>query len=145
MSEISTKPYLIRALYEWCNDSGYTPYLSVKVSERTQVPREHVRNGEIVLNISSRATHRLSIDNDRISFQARFSGVPRELFIPIDAVMSIYARETGQGMAFEVEDLSEALDESVAEDAPESGPDAPPSAPDPAPPPSGRPKLTRVK
>jgi stringent starvation protein B len=100
--ETSTKPYLIRAIHEWCSDNGYTPYLAVAVDERTQVPREFVRNGEIVLNVSSAATNRLSLGNDLISFQARFGGAPRELSIPVENVTAIYARENGHGMAFDV-------------------------------------------
>jgi stringent starvation protein B len=102
MAETSTKPYLIRAIYEWCNDNGYTPYLAVAVDERTQVPREHVKAGEIVLNVSPMATNRLSLGNDVIAFQARFGGVARELSIPIENVSAIYARENGHGMAFDV-------------------------------------------
>jgi len=102
MAETSTKPYLIRALYEWCSDNGYTPYIAVAVDERTIVPREFVRNGEIVLNVSPLATNHLQIANDLVSFQARFGGVARELSIPVENVISIYARETGHGMAFEV-------------------------------------------
>lgn len=101
-AEISTKPYLIRAIYEWCTDNGYTPYLAVSVDERTIVPREHVKAGEIVLNVSASATNRLELGNDLISFQARFGGVARELSIPIDNVTAIYAKESGHGMAFEV-------------------------------------------
>ena len=102
MAESSTKPYLIRAIYEWCNDNGFTPYLAVAVDERTQVPREHVKGGEIVLNVSPMATARLSLGNELISFQARFGGVARELSIPVDNVSAIYARENGHGMAFDV-------------------------------------------
>ena len=102
MAETSTKPYLIRAIYEWCNDNGYTPYLAVAVDERTQVPREHVKGGEIVLNVSPMATNRLSLGNDLIAFQARFGGVARELSIPVENVSAIYARENGHGMAFDV-------------------------------------------
>ena len=83
MAETSTKPYLIRAIYEWCNDNGYTPYLAVAVDERTQVPREHVKAGEIVLNVSPMATNRLSLGNDVIAFQARFGGAARELFVHV--------------------------------------------------------------
>ncbi len=101
MAEISTKPYLLRAIYEWCTDSGYTPHIAVKVDAGTRVPMAYVRNGEIVLNISYGATHGLSIDNDAISFAARFSGVSRDIYIPIECVLAIYANETGQGMAFE--------------------------------------------
>ena len=102
MAESSTKPYLIRAIYEWCNDNGFTPYLAVAVDERTQVPREYVKGGEIVLNVSPMATARLSLGNDLISFQARFGGVARELSIPVENVSAVYARENGHGMAFDV-------------------------------------------
>ena len=98
--ERSTRPYLIRAIYEWCSDSGLTPYLSVKVNTQTRVPMEFVKNGEIVLNISADATHRLTIGNDAIQFSARFSGVSRECSIPVDAVLGIFARENSQGMFF---------------------------------------------
>lgn len=102
MSETSTKPYLLRALYEWCTDNGYTPYIVVAVDARTRVPMEFVKNGEIVLNISFEATGNLKMDNELITFKARFGGVARELEIPVDNVSAIYARENGQGMAFEV-------------------------------------------
>ena len=102
MAETSTKPYLVRALYEWCCDNGYTPYLAVSVDARTRVPMQYVRNGEIVLNVSPSATHQLQIGNDLIEFQARFSGVAQILSIPVGNVTAIYARETGHGMAFEV-------------------------------------------
>ncbi|MBN9473769.1 MAG: ClpXP protease specificity-enhancing factor [Bordetella sp. SCN 67-23] len=101
MSEISTKPYLIRALHEWCTDNGYTPHLAVTVDERVVVPREHVKNGEIVLNVGRLATHKLQLGNEFIEFQARFGGVARQISVPVDAVTAIYARETGHGMAFE--------------------------------------------
>ena len=96
----STRPYLIRALYEWCTDNGLTPYVAVLVDETVQVPREHVRNNEIVLNISFDATSSLKLGNDFIEFKARFSGTAREIVVPIDRVLAIYARENGQGMAF---------------------------------------------
>lgn len=102
MSEVSTKPYLIRAIFEWCTDCGYTPYIAVAVDERTQVPREFVKNGEIVLNISTTATNRLDLGNEWIDFQARFGGRARDLSIPVENVTAIYARETGHGMAFDV-------------------------------------------
>jgi len=101
MSEISTKPYMLRAIYEWCTDSGYTPYLAVKVDSATTVPMEYVKKGEIVLNISYGATSGLKMDNDSIRFHARFGGVSREIFVPVNNVMAIYANENGQGMAFE--------------------------------------------
>ena len=103
MSETSTKPYLLRALYEWCTDNGYTPYIVVVVDAQTRVPAEFVKNGEIVLNISFEATGNLKIDNDFIHFKARFGGVAREIEVPVSNVSAIYAKENGQGMAFEVQ------------------------------------------
>lgn len=96
----STRPYLIRALYEWCTDNGFTPYVAVSVDETVVVPREFVKNGEIVLNISFDATSALHLGNEAIEFKARFSGTAREIMVPIDRVMAVYARENGQGMAF---------------------------------------------
>jgi stringent starvation protein B len=161
MSEISTKPYLLRAIYEWCTDNGYTPYLAAAVDSRTLVPREFVKNGEIVLNISFTATSGLKMDNDFVSFHARFGGVSREISIPVDNVVAIYARENGQGMAFEV--TSAVGQESEQQDQDKSnGPalaavpsphDAeaesePPTDPDDnsdPPKKGGRPTLTRIK
>lgn len=97
----STKPYLIRAIYDWCVDHGLTPYLAVRVDERTSVPMEHVRDGEIVLNLGPAAVHNLQVGNDDISFSARFGGVAREIFVPISAVVGIFAHETGQGLVFQ--------------------------------------------
>jgi stringent starvation protein B len=105
MPDISTKPYLLRAIYEWCTDNGYTPFMAVMVNAQTKVPREFVKNGEIVLNISFNATSGLKMDNDIIHFNARFGGVSREIVVPVDNVIAIYAQENGQGMAFEVVDL----------------------------------------
>ncbi len=102
MPDPSTKPYLIRAIHQWCTDSGFTPYIAVLVNEGVRVPNEFVKNGEIVLNISPLATSRLQLGNEAIEFQARFGGVAREVFVPIDRVLAVYARENGQGMAFEV-------------------------------------------
>lgn len=96
----STRPYLIRALYEWCTDNGLTPYVAVQVDESVQVPREFVKNNEIVLNISFDATSSLKLGNEFIEFKARFGGVAREIVVPIERVIAIYARENGQGMAF---------------------------------------------
>ena len=96
----STRPYLIRALYEWCTDNGFTPYVAVQVDDTVQVPREYVKNGEIVLNISFDATSALKLGNDFIEFKARFAGTAREILVPISRVIAIYARENGQGMAF---------------------------------------------
>jgi stringent starvation protein B len=142
MAEVSTKPYLIRAIYDWCTDSGFTPYIAVAVDETVRVPAEFVNNGEIVLNVSALATSRLLIDNEAVSFQARFGGVSREVFVPLGRVIAVYARENGQGMAFEVP-------RSMSEPAPpvvEAVPGAPaPETPEPPKPPADRPKLTRIK
>lgn len=96
----STRPYLIRALYEWCTDNALTPYIAVLADDSVQVPREYVQNGEIVLNISFDATSSLKLGNEFVEFKARFAGVAREIIVPIDRVIAIYARESGQGMAF---------------------------------------------
>ena len=96
----STRPYLIRALYEWCTDNGFTPYVAVMADESVQVPKEYVKDGEIVLNISFDATSSLKLGNEFIEFSARFAGTAREIMVPIDRVIAIYARENGQGMAF---------------------------------------------
>jgi stringent starvation protein B len=100
MADVSTKPYFIRAIYEWCSDCGFTPYLSVRVDDRTRVPVEYVKNGEIVLNVSLNATRNLTINNELIQFSARFNGVSREVSIPVDRVQGIFARENGQGAFF---------------------------------------------
>lgn len=158
MSEISTKPYLLRAIYEWCTDSGYTPYLAVKVDSATTVPMEYVRKGEIILNISYGATSGLKMDNDAIHFRARFNGVSRELYIPVQNVLAIYANENGQGMAFEVNvtaaDMApEAAEEAAApslsavpgkQDVPAETATAPDDNDEP-PKKGGRPTLTRIK
>ncbi|MDO8285479.1 MAG: ClpXP protease specificity-enhancing factor [Rhodoferax sp.] len=96
----STRPYLIRALYEWCTDNGLTPFIAVLVDETVRVPNEYVKDGEIVLNISFDATSSLTMGNEFIEFKGRFGGVARDIFVPVDRVVAIYARENGQGMAF---------------------------------------------
>lgn len=96
----STRPYLIRALHEWCTDNGFTPYLAVRVDTSVQVPMEYVSGGEIVLNLSLQATSALRLGNDFIEFTARFSGKPHDIMVPVGRVTAIYARENGQGMAF---------------------------------------------
>lgn len=98
----STRPYLIRALHEWCSDNGFTPYLVVKVNSSVRVPHEYVRDGEITLNISYDATGDLELGNDYIEFKARFGGRPRDIVVPVERIVAIYARETGQGMSFAV-------------------------------------------
>jgi stringent starvation protein B len=102
VKEIATKPYLLRALFEWCVDNGYTPYLAVKVDSRTQVPAEYVKGGEIILNISPNAVHKLQMGNELIEFSARFGGVARQISLPVANVYALYAHETGQGMTFDV-------------------------------------------
>ena len=102
MSEQSAKPYLIRAICEWCADNGLTPYLAVKVNTETRVPMSYVKNGEIVLNIGTSATRRLTIDNAGVRFSARFSGSSHEVAVPMSAVAGIFAKETGYGFAFTV-------------------------------------------
>ena len=96
----STRPYLIRALYEWCTENGLSPYIAVQVDASVQVPMEFVKNGEIVLNVSMDATSALRLGNEFIEFKARFGGVAREIVVPVTHVIAIYARENGQGMAF---------------------------------------------
>ena len=132
MSATSTKPYLIRAIHEWCTDNGFRPYLAVAVDERTIVPREFVRGGEIVLNVSIDATNRLQLRNDMIEFEARFGGVARQVSIPMDNVTAIYAAENGHGMSFEASQAVPPAD-GGAFDAPTgeapAGPDAQGDAP----------------
>ena len=112
MSDIpSNKPYLIRALHQWCSDNGFTPFMAVFVDSTVEVPMEFVKNDEIVLNLTAEACHQLQIENDYISFQARFGGVPRKILVPVTHVLAIYARENGQGMSFpfdptEIKDLT---------------------------------------
>lgn len=153
MPEISTKPYMLRAIYEWCTDSGYTPYIAVKVDAATTVPMEYVKKGEIVLNISFSATSGLKMDNDAISFHARFAGVSREIYIPVQNVLAIYANENGQGMAFEVTKTAAELPPPPPKPAEQpspalaSVPAASDSDGDGTEPPKrgGRPTLTRIK
>ena len=132
--ERSPRPYLIRAIYEWCSESGLTPYLAVKVDAQTRVPMEFVKNGEIVLNISQDATHRLTIGDDTVQFTARFSGVSRECSIPVAAVTRVFARENGQGLLFPSEPVTPA--DGAAAPAAEST--TPPTN-------GGKPKLQIVK
>jgi stringent starvation protein B len=167
MPDLSTKPYLIRAIYEWCNDSGFTPYVAVAVGEGVRVPPEHVKNGEIVLNVSALATNHLKLGNEAIEFQARFSGVAREVYVPIERVIAVYARENGQGMAFEPArsvpiSAPQGAPQTVLPESPapragvlelaSAGPGrpvevggGPPTRPPRAPAPGERPRLKRVK
>ena len=139
MTEISLRPYMVRAVYEWCADAGFTPYLAIKVSAATRVPTAYVKNGEIVLNISHAATRDLTINNDLIQFSARFGGLSHEIAVPMDAVAGIFARENGKGMFFEVG----AATELVASAVPAA--DASGDAPIPEKPSPGKPRFTVVK
>ena len=136
----STRPYLIRALYEWCSDNGFTPYVAVKVDPTVQVPREYVQGDEIVLNISMDATSGLKLSNEFIEFKARFGGQPRDIMVPVGRVMAIYARENGQGMAFPVQELEASAKPSGSALTPDD--DEPPVPPSSA---GQRPALKRVK
>jgi stringent starvation protein B len=158
-SGTSTRPYLIRALHDWCTDNGFTPYIAVFVDASVRVPTEYVKNNEIVLNVGFEATSSLKLGNEFIEFKARFGGSSREIVVPIDHVIAIYARENGQGMAFPVP--TEAGAQPSEESPPSRGPklsltdgaagksdrehqgsdDEPP----PEPTPGGRPALKRVK
>jgi stringent starvation protein B len=124
MSDVpSNKPYLIRALHQWCTDFGFTPFIAVFVDSKVEVPMEFVKKDEIVLNLSIEACHQLQIENDWISFQARFGGIPRKIMVPVSHVLAIYARENGQGMSFPF-DPSQARDLHIA-DASDEGPEKP--------------------
>ena len=113
----STRPYLIRALHEWCTDNGFTPYVAVFVAPGVQVPMEYVKNNEIVLNVGFEATSGLNLGNEFIEFKARFGGSSRDIAVPVDHVVAIYARENGQGMAFPVPNQGAAAATPPAEPA----------------------------
>ena len=130
MQESSTKPYLIRALHEWCTDNGYTPHLVVTVDANTVVPLAHIHEGQITLNVGTLATSQLVLGNEYIEFRARFSGVVEDIVVPIGAVSAIYARETGTGMGFDVTP-SMAYPGAVGEPAEKSVPGGSDDAPDP--------------
>ena len=134
----STKPYLLRAMYEWCVDNGYTPHISVIVDAHTRVPTEYVRDGEIVLNVGPVAASRLQIGNELIECTARFSGSARELVIPVAAVSAIYARENGQGMSFGAEKKTTGQEVSREGTATPLAPKDPPKS-------GGKPTLRRIK
>src|SRR5688572_3139813 len=158
----STRPYLLRALHDWCTDNGFTPYIAVFVDRQVQVPMEYVKNNEIVLNVGFEATSGLKLGNEFIEFKARFGGSAREIVVPVDHVVAIYARENGQGMAFPVPTEAAPAPESSATDgsaarglrlastegeavaaptmpAPDEEPPEPPSTP------GARPSLKRIK
>jgi stringent starvation protein B len=148
----STRPYLIRGLYEWCTDNGFTPFIAVLVDETVRVPNEFVKDGEIVLNISFDATSALKLGNDYIEFKGRFGGIARDILVPVDRVLAIYARENGQGMAFpllassvppsrdaETESQTVTLTSVTSDKSDSSSPEGP------RPGGNGRPSLTRIK
>lgn len=140
---VSTKPYLIRAIHEWCSDQGYTPYLVVAVRSKMQVPMEYVKNGEIVLNVSYNACRNLTLGNDFVTFSARFNGVSREIAIPVGAVVSIFAKENGEGMGFEYEISPELDTHAISEETPIGI--TPQPEPEPPKPGGGRSHLRVVK
>jgi stringent starvation protein B len=155
----STRPYLLRALHEWCTDNGYTPYVAVLVDDTVQVPQEYVKNGEIVLNVSYDATSGMKLGNEFIEFKARFAGTAREIIVPVNRVLAIYARENGQGMAFPMpvtnaqpsaespsKTQAPAPRKTLSSVEPSSSERKPADDEPPTPPPAGgRPSLTRVK
>jgi len=157
MNTPSTKPYLIRAIWQWCIDQGQTPYVVVAVDEHTQVPAGYVKDGQIVLNVGLEATNQLDLGNEFIAFQARFGGVAQQIFVPVERVAAIYARESNEGMGFEVTDTvttEKSPDKPASSLKPVEGTaessgdlkdgDTPPDEPSP---PSGgnRPRFTVVK
>lgn len=158
-SGTSTRPYLIRALHDWCTDNGFTPYIAVFVDATVQVPVEYVKNNEIVLNVGFEATSALKLGNEFIEFKARFGGSSRDIVVPVDHVIAIYARENGQGMAFPVPAEAAATPPTgeapaaprpprlALTETPAKADDAPVDSepPAPEPPSGGRPSLKRVK
>lgn len=135
MNETSTKPYLIRAIYDWCADNGYTPYLSVQVDANTRVPIAFVKDGGIVLNISMDAVQNLQLGNEEVSCGGRFGGVAHKIVVPMPAVIGIFAKETGQGLAFQGQESSQTTPGITDGEPPEQ----------PQPPPHGKPRLRVVK
>ena len=119
MSDLSTRPYLIRAIHDWCVDNGLTPYLAVRVNEQTEVPMAYVKDGEIVLNMSSSAVRNLDMGNEYITCSGRFGGVSFDLIVPVGAVIGIFAKETGQGLVFQPTDESPTPPAAVADAKPE--------------------------
>lgn len=135
----SSRPYLVRALYEWIVDNNCTPHILVNAEYAgVRVPPGFAQDGQIVLNVSPSAVRYLQMDNEAVSFEGRFGGVAHSLYVPIPALMAIYARENGQGMVFEVEtDDSDEADQGPQDDGPQGGGEPPK--------PSGRPSLKVVK
>lgn len=139
MAVNSTKPYLIRAIYDWCIDNSYTPYLTVVVDSHTRVPMEYVKEGGIVLNLSPNATHGMLMDNDWIRFSARFNGVSRQLEVPIAAVAGIFARENGEGLGFDIATVKPDDNAALKNQSSSDDDNFPPTKP------TGKPKLQVVK
>ncbi len=104
MSELSTRPYLIRAIYEWCVDSALTPYLAVRINNQTEVPMGYAKDGEITLSLSSSAVRNLELGNEFITCTGRFGGIPFNVIVPVGAVIGIFAKESGQGLMFQPEE-----------------------------------------
>lgn len=121
----STKPYLLRALYEWCLDNEQTPHIAAWVNEHTRVPMQYVRDNEIVLNIGPSASPNVHIDNEWINFSARFGGVAHEIWIPVGHIISIFARESGEGMGFDVEPWQPATESTPPAQKPTEPTDTP--------------------
>ena len=122
VSDLSTKPYLIRAIYDWCADSGFTPYLAVRVNGQTRVPTAYIKDGEIVLNLSTDAVRNLHMGNDEITCGGRFGGVPHEIIVPIATVIGIFAKENGQGLVFQGQESTPTPPDNPEGDKPEESP-----------------------
>jgi len=122
MTMTSSKPYIVRALYEWILENKCTPYVLVNAfDEGVEVPQDHVKDGQVILNITPSAVKSLSIHDSAIEFQGRFGGIPKQVFVPIQAIMGIYAKENGQGMMFDIEnDGSDPPDPEGSDEPPES-------------------------
>lgn len=141
MSALSQQPYFLRALYEWCVDSGHTPYLTVRVDKQTRVPQAYVKDGQIVLNVGPSAVRNIHMDNEWVTFSARFGGMSHSIEVPVGNVVAIYARETGEGMAFE--NLAQPVEHAAADS--EEVQDAGQQQGGAPQPPRGRPQLKVVK
>ncbi len=153
-----TKPYFMRAIHEWCTDHGFTPYLAVMVNGRVNVPMQYVHNNQIILNVSHVSTQGLKMGNDAITFKARFNGVPRDIYVPIENVIAIYARENGEGMVFEAVNSEEkkpalpvqkqpelrSVPKKTVQESADNSDNTPDDSP-PTPPKSRKPILTRIK
>lgn len=136
----SSRPYLVRALYEWIVDNDCTPHMLVNAEyPSVQVPQGFANDGQIVLNVSPSAVRHLHMDNEAVSFEGRFGGVPHTLYVPVGAILGIYARENGQGMVFDLEPSLEADEEIELDDGDDTPPDSDPPRP------TGRPSLKVVK